>query len=174
MEETKRRRYIIRAVLEGEVDVSDAPVPVSEYPKTLTDADPGIGFGSYDATKNTAVTPYVGNANRNRIHCIGENALGYPVQPGKSYRVTLPEEAPVVSLAYQTFNEYGYAELVSVSAVSDANRYDSGWIDMSARTCVITPAQINGKDAVCFWLGFKNNVYWSAVSDICPIVIEEI
>lgn len=31
MEETKRRRFIIRAVLEGEVDVQDAPVPQWDY-----------------------------------------------------------------------------------------------------------------------------------------------
>ena len=31
MEETKRRRFIIRAVLEGEVDVQDTPAPVPHY-----------------------------------------------------------------------------------------------------------------------------------------------
>lgn len=38
MEETKRRRFIIRAVLEGEVDVQDAP-PVPEYPYPLAQVE---------------------------------------------------------------------------------------------------------------------------------------
>ena len=40
MEETKRRRFIIRAVLEGEVDVQDAPTPPQpEYPYPLAQVE---------------------------------------------------------------------------------------------------------------------------------------
>ena len=48
MEETKRRRFIIRAVLEGEVDVQDEPVPGVLYP--LTDGVYETANGEYRFT----------------------------------------------------------------------------------------------------------------------------
>lgn len=50
MEETKRRRFIIRAVLEGEVDVQDAPVPQYiaywDLRESLTDQISGYTFAT--------------------------------------------------------------------------------------------------------------------------------
>lgn len=177
MEETKRRRFIIRAVLEGEVDVQDAP-PVPEYPKSLTDTDPGVGFGSYDPSKNMMDPPYVANTNHTRIHFMGENGMGYPVQLGKSYRISIPEGATAYAVSSRYFNEDGIAQIQAVSAISASNTADSGWINLTDGVGVFTPAQISGKDPLYAWFVFKKNsagnATWSAVGDICPIVIEEI
>lgn len=51
MEETKRRRFIIRAVLEGEVDVQDAPQPV---PSTIAAKICGISSAYATDTTSTA------------------------------------------------------------------------------------------------------------------------
>ena len=177
MEETKRRRFIIRAGLEGEVDVSDAPPgPVPEYPKTLTETDPGVDFGAFDITKNTNTPPYVANSNKSRIHCLGENALGYPITMGKTYRITVPAGS-AYAVGIRSFNEDAVAQIEAVAAISAVNNYDSGWINFVDDTCTFTPRMINGKDPLCMWLGFKKTSNglgnWTEVSDMMPVIITE-
>lgn len=77
MEETKRRRFIIRAVLEGEVDVQEAPPEPQEY---FVDAVKAKGYWS--ANKEFVYNFNVSNPNN-------KNALAYiQIDPGKTYRVT--------------------------------------------------------------------------------------
>lgn len=176
MEETKRRRFIIRAVLEGEVDVQEEPGPATLYPIILNADDPGVAFGLVEGNKNTNNPPYVSNSWKTRIHCIGENALGYPIEMGRSYRISVPADATVYRVQITYFNEDGVNEIESVSAVS-TNLRNQSYI-MTDNAVTITPLRVNGKDAKRMWMLFQKNAggneNWSAVSDICPITIEEI
>lgn len=176
MEETKRRRFIIRAVLEGEVDVQEAP-PVPEYPKTLTGDDPGVALGSFDISKNTNVPPYIANSSPARAHCIGDNAMGYPVELGKTYTISVGPDAEAYAVAVRTFNEDAVAQIENVQAISAVNNRDTGWITMTDGSASFTTQIINGKEPLCMWMVFKKNstgsATWSSIEDLTPITITE-
>lgn len=159
----------------GKTTTFNVTATASIYPLTLTDASDYVGFGSYDATKNTLTPPYVANTNNTRIHCMGENALGYPVTYGKSYRITTQN---AYAMGIVTFNEDGLAQIENIESVSASNRFDSGWINMTSNIGTYTPDMINGKEPVCMWIGFKKDNAgtgrWDYVTDVTPITIEEL
>lgn len=151
---------------------------IPDYPKTITSSSDGVGFGSIDPTKPNNTPPYTGNSNKNRIRCYGSNALGYPVTEGKSYNIsittTLHTEQPFVI----EFNEDGFAQLQSVSAVSSANFHEGNWESLTNDSFTYTPSTINNKPAVAFWIGCRKNTAnatWSDLDDsIFPLTITEV
>ena len=70
MEETKRRRFIIRAVLEGEVDVSEAPPEPKSDMNGWTD---GIVYTDLEIVENE----YINSGSGAFVHYNGWSRTGY-------------------------------------------------------------------------------------------------
>ena len=68
MEETKRRRYIIRAVLEGEVDFSEAPPEPKSDMNGWTD---GVVYTDLEIIENTYINRYGVRSHYNGWNCTG-------------------------------------------------------------------------------------------------------
>ena len=83
MEETKRRRFIIRAVLEGEVDVSDAPQPGGK--SDMNGWTDGVAYTDLEIVPNE----YVSNTDGSFIAYTGWNRTGYVPCDGAS-KITIP------------------------------------------------------------------------------------
>ena len=162
----------------GKTTTFNVTVTAWIYPMTLTNASDGAGFGSYDATKNTNTPPYVANTNTTRIHFMGTDATGYPVQYGKRYKVSVASGAIAYAIGFFTFNEDGLAQINNVASIDAVNRADSGWLTLSSGEYTFTPQTINDKEPVCMWFSFKKDSSgtgrWDAVSDITPLIIEEL
>ena len=82
MEETKRRRFIIRAVLEGEVDVQEAPQPGGSDMNHWTD---GVAYTDLDIVENEYVksnngrfAPYNGWSRTGFVYCEGASTITFP------------------------------------------------------------------------------------------------
>lgn len=149
----------------------------SLYPMSLTDASDGVDFGSYDISKNTMTPPYVANAINKRIHCMGTDAMGYPVTYGKTYTISVASGSVAYAVAIMVFNEDGVDQIENTQAVSASNTYDSGWLTLTDGEYTVTPPMINSKEPLAMWLLFKKNSdgngTWGNVSDITPITITE-
>ena len=69
MEETKRRRFIIRAVLEGEVDVSDAPQPGGK--SDMNGWTDGVAYTDLEIIQNKYINHDGVRAKYNTWNCTG-------------------------------------------------------------------------------------------------------
>ena len=161
----------------GKTTTFNVTVSAWYYPMTLTDSSDGVAFGSFDVTKNTNTPPYVSNANSSRIHCMGTDALGYPIRYGYTYTFTVASGAVVDGVACRTFNEDGLTQLENVEAVTSSNTADGNWNSFVDGKVEYTPSRINGKDPVAMWFAFKKNSNgserWDALTDLTPITITE-
>ena len=135
----------------------------------------GVGFGSVDTQKPTETIPYVANANTQRLHCIGDNSVGYPITAGHSYKISITNAVGTTSVGITSFNEDGLAQLESTLAITNTNYADSGWKSLTVENpYTFTPPSINGKDTVCIWLVFSTSNHMSTSNTVCPITIEEL
>lgn len=169
----------ITVTYSGKTTTFNVTVTVSPsiYPMSLTDQSDGVGFGSFDSSKNTMTPPYVANSNNTRIHAMGTDALGYPVEYGNTYTISIASGSTAYALAVTTFNEDGVDQIENTQAVSTANAYDTGWMTLTNGSCTFTPSMISNKVPVRMWIVFKKDSAgtgrWANVSDITPITITE-
>lgn len=152
---------------------------VPYYPKSLTYTDDGVGFGSTDIAKPTYTPPYVSNTSKNRVHLLNTDSLGYPVESGKTYKVSISNyDAQQVGVT--VFNEIAQANLENLETVSASNRTDSGWQTMTSGEYTFTPTYINNSAPACIWISFRknsSNASWSGTIDqveIFPVTISEV
>jgi hypothetical protein len=160
----------------GQTDTFSVTVAPYYYPMTITDTSDGVGFGPIDKTKNTMIPPYVASSSNHRLHCIGDN-IGYPVNYGKTYKVTIQDATTTVGIVATCFNQAGKSQLENIQAVSSTNSNETTWLDVDNQTFTFTPTLINGTEPVCMWLVFRRsseNARWKAVTDMTPITIEEL
>ena len=166
----------------GKTTTFNVTVTAGTYPMTITATDAGVGFGSADNTKNTTTPPYVANANANRIHCIGDNALGFPVDPSKTYKISITSQLGTEYIGVMAFNETAEGLIENVESVPNTNKNDTGWQIIGANNNTYTytpPATINNSPTSLMWINFKKDSggfsAWSDITDsVFPITIEEI
>ena len=164
----------------GKTDTFNVTVTefVPEYPKTITTLSDGVGFGSVDPTKASNNPPYIANTGKQRIHCIGADALGYPVEVGKQYSISITSSIHTEQGFFLEFNEDGLEQLENGQNVSSSNYIDGDWFSLTNDTYVYTPGLISSKPVVAVWIGFRkstSNPTWDNIGEsIFPITITEL
>lgn len=137
MEETKRRRFIIRAVLEGEVDVQDAPQPEWIEIASLTSDDIMDGGLSNSYINASQPYPYVNTSSTTRvarapITDISQYA-GYTMKVEYEFTGT-----PDVYYGVTTYNETAMAAYNAHATINGNDTKGHSWYE-SGDTFVIEP-----------------------------------
>ena len=161
----------------GKTTTFNVTVTAYIYPMTILATDDGNGFGTADATKPTNTPAYIGNTQATRIHAIGADNAGFPVQYGKSYKITLSNALGTEGLGGCVFNESGATKIENLQSLAP-DYQNFGWIDTSDGYMTYTPPiAVNNSAPTGMWIWFRknsSNAAWSSYADIFPITIEEV
>lgn len=149
MEETKRRRFIIRAVLEGEVDVQEAPQPewteiASLSSEDLTNGGLSNNYGS--------LTPYIDPTRRDRVSLMPFNDIseyvGYTMKVEYEFTGT-----PDVYFGVNTYNQTAMTAVGNHFTIRGSDSQAHGWYE-SGDTFVIEPV-VNNSPVVTYRINFS-------------------
>ena len=162
----------------GKTDEFSVTVTAPEYPKTITATSGGVGFSN---TNNTAPTYLESWTNKARVHLCGDNMLGYPIELGKSYKITISNYAAQM-IGIKTLSEAARENVINSQNIVNGQYSDSGWQSMTSGVYTHTPTKIagSGDDPVFMWITFKKDssgTSWTGdIEDVemFPITIEEI
>lgn len=144
---------------------------VPEYPKTIVPStSDGCGFGTLNLG---GAYPYQPNTNKNRLHLQGADALGYPVEMGKTYTISVNTDlSDTIQAAINSINQTGKTTIENKGTGAASMRADTGWQTLPY---VYTPPKVNGQDTALIWIILRKSTdaVFSALTDITSVVITE-
>lgn len=154
-------------------------VTVTDAGYEFTSSSDGVGFGSVDVTKPSMSPPYVANTQARRLHIINNNSVGYPVEGGKTYEVSISNPS-AQQIYVDIFNTVAQANLQNRQAVSSGDYTESSWTGFTnGKYTFTTPSSINGYDVACVWFVFRkdtSNTLWNSIGSVemFPITFKEV
>jgi len=147
----------------------------AEPPIVITSESANVGFGALSLASGAPT--YVTNTNKNRIHAIGENLTGYPLEYGCKYTLSVTGQGySTIQINVQQWNATAKQAVENRVNGSASDLIDGAWTDFNENSSieVTPPAQINGSAPAFMWLNFRrnsSNANFNAVSEIGTITI---
>lgn len=163
----------ITVTCQGKTDTFSVTVSQPEYPKTILASSDGAGFSG---TTNNAPTYLETWENKARVHLIGESKLGYPLQYGKSYRISISNYAEQ-QIAIKSYKETARQAVINSENIPNGSYTDTSWKSMTSGVYIFRPSSA---DYVFMWIMFKKDgsgTSWTgdiSSVEMFPITIEEI